>query len=90
MLSNAFLYPSFAMFKRLPGIGVVHTTVRAFTLRGFCTFAQFAEPMTASLADRRELARPPSAFAAFQGHFLSAFAAFRPGICAIDFSSLKS
>jgi hypothetical protein len=28
--------------------------------------------MTASLADRRELARPLSAFAAFQGHFLSA------------------
>ena len=32
-------------------------------------FAQFAEPMTAALADLCELTRPPSAFAAFQGHF---------------------
>jgi hypothetical protein len=32
--------------------------------------------MTAALADLRELTRSPSAFAAFQGHFLSAFAAF--------------
>jgi hypothetical protein len=36
-------------------------------------FAQFAEPMTAALADLCELACPPSAFAAYQGHFLSAF-----------------
>jgi len=31
--------------------------------------------MTAALADLRELTRPPSAFAAFQGHFSSTFAA---------------
>jgi hypothetical protein len=46
--------------------------------------------MTASLADRRELARPPSAFAAFQGHFLSAFAACRTAISAIASSSIDS
>src|ERR1019366_7715425 len=46
---------------------------RAFTLHRLCAFAQFTEPMTAALADLRELTRPPSAFAAFQGHFLSAF-----------------
>jgi hypothetical protein len=34
-------------------------------------FAQIAKPMTAVLADLRELTRPLSAFAAFQlGHFL--------------------
>jgi hypothetical protein len=43
----------------------------------FAPFAQFAEPMTAVLADHRELTRSSSAFAAFQnGHFLSAFVAF--------------
>ena len=31
--------------------------------------------MTATLADLRELTRPLSAFAAFQGHFVSTFAA---------------
>ncbi len=36
-----------------------------FTPRGFCTFAQFAEAMTAALADLREFARSLSAFAAF-------------------------
>jgi hypothetical protein len=36
-------------------------------------FAKFAESMTAALADLLELARPLPAFAAFQGHFLSAF-----------------
>jgi hypothetical protein len=30
--------------------------------------------MTATLADLRELTRPLSAFAAFQGHFVSTFA----------------
>jgi hypothetical protein len=45
-------------------------------------FAQLAEPMTAALADLRELTRPPSAFAAFQGHFLSAFLTiFNGGFC---------
>jgi hypothetical protein len=45
-------------------------------------FAQFAEPMTAALADQRELTRPPSAFTAFQGHFLSAFLTnFNGGFC---------
>ena len=38
-------------------------------------FAQFAKPMTATLADLRELARALSAFAAFQGHFASTFEA---------------
>src|SRR5579864_4694393 len=38
-------------------------------------FAQFAKPMTATLADLRELTRFLSAFAAFQGHFASPFAA---------------
>ena len=38
-------------------------------------FAQFAKPMTATLADLRELTRSLSAFAAFQGHFVSPFAA---------------
>jgi hypothetical protein len=42
--------------------------------------------MTAAQADLGELARPLSAFAAFQAHFLFAFAAFRSGICAIVFS----
>jgi hypothetical protein len=43
----------------------------------YTPFAQLAEPMTAALADQRELTRQPSAFAAFQqGHFLSVFAAF--------------
>ena len=41
----------------------------------FCTFTQFAEPMTATLADQSKHARPLSTFAAFQAHFLSAFAA---------------
>lgn len=36
-------------------------------------FALFTEPMSAALANLRELARPPPAFAAFQGQFLSAF-----------------
>jgi hypothetical protein len=39
------------------------------------SFAQFAEPMTAALADLGELARSLTAFAAFQRHFLSTFAA---------------
>src|ERR1035437_4205467 len=39
------------------------------------TFAHFTEPMSATLADRCELTCPPSAFAAFQGHFSSTFAA---------------
>src|SRR5579864_8133149 len=38
-------------------------------------FAQFAKPMTATLADLRELTRFLSAFAAFQGHFASPLAA---------------
>jgi len=38
--------------------------------------------MTAKLADLRELTRPPSAFAAFQGHFLSTFMTiFNEGFC---------
>jgi hypothetical protein len=38
--------------------------------------------MTATLADLRELTRPPSAFAAFQGHFLSTFmTTFNEGFC---------
>jgi hypothetical protein len=46
-------------------------------LRRPAPFAQFAEPMTAVLADRRELTCSLSAFAAFQqAHFLSTFAAF--------------
>jgi hypothetical protein len=46
-------------------------------LKPLSAFAQFAEPMTAVLADQRELTSSPSAFAAFQlGHFLSAFAVF--------------
>jgi hypothetical protein len=48
---------------------------RAFSLHTLRTFAQFVQPMSASLGDRRELARPLSALAAIQGHFLSAFAA---------------
>jgi hypothetical protein len=59
----------------------------SLTLRAFCTFTQFTESMTAVLADLRELTSSPSAFAAFYGHFLSAFAAFPPEICAITFSS---
>jgi hypothetical protein len=39
--------------------------------------AQFAESMTAVLADHRELTSSASAFAAFQqGHFLPAFVVF--------------
>ncbi|SRR5229473_1218574 len=34
-------------------------------------FAQFAKPMTTTLADLRKLSRSLPAFAAFQGHFLS-------------------
>jgi hypothetical protein len=37
------------------------------------TFAQFAEPVTATLADLCELTRALCTFAALQGHFLSAF-----------------
>jgi hypothetical protein len=51
----------------------------------YTPFAQFAESMAATLAGQSKHARPLSAFAAFQGHFLTAFAAFRPGICAITF-----
>jgi hypothetical protein len=50
----------------------------SLTLRPFCPFTQFTESMTAVLADLRELTSSPSAFAAFYGHFLSAFAAFPP------------
>ena len=53
----------------------------------FAPFAQFAEPMTAALADLRELTCQPSAFAAFQqGHFLSAFAVtvISPLVCRVD------
>jgi hypothetical protein len=46
--------------------------------------------MTAALANLRELACPPSAFAAFHGQFLSAFPAFRPGISAITSPSIDS
>jgi len=46
--------------------------------------------MTASLADYRELARPSSAFAAFYGHFSSAFPACRTGISAIASPSIDS
>ena len=48
-----------------------------------CTpFAQFAEPMTALLADLRELTCPLPAFTAFHGHFLSAFLTiFNGGFC---------
>ena len=40
------------------------------------TFAQFAKPMTAALADLRELTRPLSAFATLYGQLLSIFPAF--------------
>src|ERR1019366_611536 len=54
----------------------------AFTLYRLCAFAQFAEPMTATLADLCELPRPPSAFTTFQGHFLSSFLTlFNGGFC---------
>jgi hypothetical protein len=46
--------------------------------------------MTAALADLSKLARPSSAFAAFYGHFLSAFAPFRQGIPAINYPSIDS
>jgi hypothetical protein len=49
-------------------------------------FAHFTESMTATLADQSKHARPFSTFAAFQAHFLFAFAAFRLGICATAFS----
>ena len=39
----------------------------------FTPFAQFAKPMTATLADLRELTRSLSAFAAFQPHYVSTF-----------------
>jgi hypothetical protein len=55
-----------------------------------CTPAQFAESMTAALADLSKLARPSSTFAAFHGHFLSTFPAFRPGISAINSPSIDS
>ena len=38
-------------------------------MRPVCTFTQLAEPMTAPLADLRELPRSLSAFAAFEAHF---------------------
>jgi hypothetical protein len=45
-------------------------TGKGFTLRPFSTFAQFAEPVAADLADLRKLARPLSASATFQhDHF---------------------
>jgi hypothetical protein len=49
------------------------------------SFTQLAEPMTATLADLSQLTRRFSAFTAFYGHFLSTFAAFRSGICAVPF-----
>jgi hypothetical protein len=52
----------------------------------FCTFTQFAEPVSATLADQSKHARPLSTFEAFQAHFLSAFAGFHSGICAVAFS----
>ena len=44
------------------------------------TFAHFAEPMSATFADRCELTCPLSTFTAFQGHFSFAFTAFKTGI----------
>ena len=44
----------------------MHGTGKGLTLRPFSTFAQFAEPMAADLADLRKLARPLSASATFQ------------------------
>jgi hypothetical protein len=57
-------------------------------MRALCpveTFAQLAEPMTATLADLSQLTRRFSAFTAFYGHFLSTFGAFRSGMCAVTF-----
>ena len=42
---------------------------------GFCIFTQFAEPVTAPLADLSKLSRPLSAFTAFQSHFVPVFGA---------------
>jgi hypothetical protein len=39
-------------------------------------FAHFTKPLSAPLTDCCELPRPPSAFTAFQGDFLSTFAAY--------------
>jgi hypothetical protein len=46
--------------------------------------------MTAALANLREITCPPPTFAAFHGHFLFAFSAFRPGISAITSPSIDS
>jgi hypothetical protein len=52
--------------QAVQGIGAID---KASTLHALCAFAHFAEPMTASLADRRKLSGSLSAFAAFQwGH----------------------
>jgi hypothetical protein len=61
------------VIETVAGVGAWKKDVRAVGCLPVILFAQFAEPMTAVLADHRELTSLTSAFAAFQqGHFLPA------------------
>jgi hypothetical protein len=65
------------VIETVRGIGPEKYDVSSYGVkpRSRPSFAQFTEPVTATLADLRELTRSLSAFAAFQSHFLFTFAA---------------